>query len=160
MSASWESQGLWQNGDLVLMASVVALFSLHCLSGPTATTIAATIAATQAKNADGTIMGLQQMCQSTGQAIGPVIAGALYMVNMHAAFLYVACFEVLSLSLNIFVFLQARHRGSIERGLFSLCEVIQLEQMPSSTTTQTPKLEAEGVEEIPEPATACTEVSI
>jgi MFS family permease len=130
MTISWESNGLWTHGDKVYVASIIALFFFQCVVGPTAMTIAA-LSATGAKNADGTILGIQQAAMNAGQAVGPIIGGALYTVNVYAPFLYVACFEAVTLVLNIYVFYQGRRQGSVERSLFDLSKDTQNSSLQS-----------------------------
>merc|ERR1712194_617710 len=88
----------------------------------------------KAKNADGTIMGMQQMFMNSGQAIGPLIGGALYSINRYAPFLYIALFEGVALVLNIFVFYRARETGEVERSLFDVSQILtgQSEPLPKT----------------------------
>merc|ERR1711920_41258 len=102
------------------IAIIICLFFFQCVVAPTAMTIAAITAATKAKNADGTIMGLQQMFMNAGQAIGPIIGGTLYSTNLFAPFLYIACFEGIALILNIYVFYRGRKSGEVQRNLCNL----------------------------------------
>lgn len=120
MMASWQSEGLWRHGDLMFVGSVISLFFFQCVMGPTAMAIASLVASSKAKNADGTIMGIQQMFMNAGQAIGPIIGGSLYTINMYAPFLYLFSFECIALVVNIYVFRQAHKDGEVERQLFNV----------------------------------------
>lgn len=84
----------------MFLGVLVALFWFQCVVGPTAMAIASIIATTKATNANGTIMGLQQMSMNLGMALGPVLGAALFQINLYTPWLYLLCFEAAVLLLN------------------------------------------------------------
>ena len=120
------------SADILHMALVILLFVFQCVVGPTTMEIASTIAATQAKNANGTIMGMHQVIMNLGQAVGPLIGAAMLKSTwladpiMGSSFclpmVYLMACEVCVLALNMFVFYRGDRKG---RGLFDLSKVPQ-----------------------------------
>ena len=120
------------SADILHMALVILLFVFQCVVGPTTMEIASTIAATQAKNANGTIMGMHQVIMNLGQAVGPLIGAAMLKSTWLAdpimgsslclPMVYLMVCEVCVLALNIFVFYRGDRKG---RGLFDLSKVPQ-----------------------------------
>ena len=84
------------------------IYCCQCVCGPTSMVLCSIIAEKKAKNANGTIMGIQQMLMNSGQGIGPVFGAWLFSINLWAPWIYVFIFEVLILCLNYYVLLQVR----------------------------------------------------
>merc|ERR1712061_232204 len=66
---SCETTSYWAYGDVVLILIVTFYYSQGCVMNPTTMNIAALGACSKAKHADGTIMGILQMCSNAGQAV-------------------------------------------------------------------------------------------
>ena len=120
------------SADILQMALIILLFVFQCVVGPTTMEIASTIAATQAKNANGTIMGMHQVVMNLGQAVGPLIGAAMLKSTWLAdpimgsslclPMVYLMACEVCVLALNMYVFYRGDRKG---RGLFDLSKVPQ-----------------------------------
>eukprot|EP00931_Biecheleriopsis_adriatica_P107087 TRINITY_DN81421_c0_g1_i1.p1 TRINITY_DN81421_c0_g1~~TRINITY_DN81421_c0_g1_i1.p1 ORF type:complete len:501 (-),score=83.58 TRINITY_DN81421_c0_g1_i1:29-1492(-) len=142
LGVSYELAGTWAAGDIVFAGINVTLFIFQCCVGPSAMNIIAVIAATKAKNANGTIMGFQQMIQSVGQVLGPLLGASLLKANLFAPWLYLLSFEVVALVLNSYVFMKARKSGEIQRSLFDLRKII------APTSSSAPKDEVDAATDV------------
>ena len=130
---AWEAGGLWDGGDWVFLGLLLILFCFQCVVGPTSMEIASLIAASKAKNANGTIMGMQQMAMNLGQAVGPIIGASLYKLNLWMPWLYLVAFEFLVLGLNIYVWRkkcgpQTPEAERITRSLFDISVIAPPEE--------------------------------
>lgn len=121
---SWDLNGLMAHGDKVYIGLKCALLVFQCCVGPTAMAIAAGCAAAHPE-CNATIMGVQQMFLSVGQAVGPIVGALLLKVGLFAPFAYVVSFEALVLALNVYVFVRARRCDELDgRSLCNLRSII------------------------------------